>query len=172
MTADCRRCGASFVKRTVAVYCATCRPLANNERVASWVAAHRDRRKVHQRRWRAANPEKQSAAAERWRLANMERTRVHRRAAKKRNPLANRSYVRARKARLRGLTVVLFTPHQLRQRLAMFGDRCWMCGAIADSIDHVKPLAHGGAHMLANLRPACVPCNSRKGQRWPLEAVA
>ncbi|WP_349257835.1 HNH endonuclease [Iamia sp.] len=42
-----------------------------------------------------------------------------------------------------------------------------MCGVEADSIDHVKPLSKGGAHMLSNLRPSCRSCNSRKGARWP-----
>jgi 5-methylcytosine-specific restriction endonuclease McrA len=43
-----------------------------------------------------------------------------------------------------------------------------MCGAEAVEWDHVKPLAKGGAHILANLRPACLSCNRSKRDRWPL----
>lgn len=31
-----------------------------------------------------------------------------------------------------------------------------------------KPLAKGGLHCLANLRPACRACNAQKNARWPL----
>lgn len=58
-----------------------------------------------------------------------------------------------------------FDAGQLQLRLSMFG-ACWMCGAEATAVDHVKPVAKGGGHLLANLRPACQPCNSRKGSSW------
>ncbi|MFI1913471.1 HNH endonuclease [Nocardia sp. NPDC020380] len=51
--------------------------------------------------------------------------------------------------------------------MAYFGGRCWLCRAPYEAIDHVKPLAQGGAHCLSNLRPICSPCNLRKGDRWP-----
>lgn len=60
-----------------------------------------------------------------------------------------------------------FTDEQLAMRLAYFGNRCWICGAPGTSIDHVKPVSHGGAHALCNIRPACTACNTRKGGRWP-----
>lgn len=101
----------------------------------------------------------------------MERVRQYRRDVKRRNPVANRSYVRARKARQRGSTMVRFTPQQLVQRLSMFAG-CWMCGGQPETIDHVKPLAKGGPHLLANLRPACLACNSRKSDRWPLQVAS
>lgn len=72
----------------------------------------------------------------------------------------------ARRARKLSTTIVKFTPGQLQQRLSMFGFRCWMCNGEMEAIEHVKPLAAGGAHVLANLRPACKSCNSRKGSRW------
>ena len=75
-----------------------------------------------------------------------------------------------RLARKRDATIVEFTNDQLDQRLSMFGYRCWMCGEEADQVDHVKPLARGGAHALCNLRPACGPCNARKWASWPLVA--
>lgn len=167
----CQRCGESFGPRTVAKFCITCRPAAEAARLKRYAETHRELTRAIKTKWRLAHPDKQDASAKRWRDANAEKVRGYRRAAKKRNPVANRSYVRARKARLQHLSVIPFTPDQLRQRFSMFSG-CWMCGAVAGTIDHVKPLAHGGAHILANLRPACLTCNSRKGDRWPLEAAA
>lgn len=50
----------------------------------------------------------------------------------------------------------------LAAKVAYWGDRCWMCHEPWNSLDHVKPLAAGGPHCLANLRPACMRCNRRK----------
>lgn len=121
-------------------------------------------------RWRLANPEKMKAARTAWKKKNLEAVRASRRAVKKRHPHANRSYVRVRKARKRQLSVVPFTPAQLQARLSFFGHRCWMCGSDQEiTLDHVKPLSKGGAHILCNLRPACGPCNYKKGTQWPYE---
>ena len=40
-------------------------------------------------------------------------------------------------------------------------------GAVATTADHILALARGGTSTLANLQPACLPCNSakRKGGR-------
>ena len=53
------------------------------------------------------------------------------------------------------------------------GDRCWYCGCNFDeevsggsrnlTIDHVEPVAGGGASSLDNLRLSCRTCNQRKG---------
>lgn len=75
---------------------------------------------------------------------------------------------RDREARKALAPTVPFTEQQLRARLSMYVG-CWLCGREATTIDHVKPISRGGSHMLANLRPACGPCNSGKRDRWPLE---
>jgi 5-methylcytosine-specific restriction endonuclease McrA len=77
----------------------------------------------------------------------------------------NRTYAYRRRARAVASTIVAFTPVQLAARLSMWPG-CWMCGAPWTDVDHVKPLARGGAHALANLRPACRGCNLRKGSTW------
>lgn len=41
---------------------------------------------------------------------------------------------------------------------------CAYCGGEADGWDHVVPFAKGGAHTLANIIPACFPCNQRKNR--------
>ena len=59
-------------------------------------------------------------------------------------------------------------------KLAYWGWRCWIngpaCTEDPENWDHVKPLSKGGAHMLANHRPACGHCNRRKQDRWPFLA--
>ena len=49
------------------------------------------------------------------------------------------------------------------------GGRCYLCGRALDpsafDVDHVHPLAAGGAHAPANVAPACPTCNRRRGAR-------
>ncbi len=73
---------------------------------------------------------------------------------------------RKREALKRANVVVSFTTAELEARLSMFPG-CWICGSPdPDQIDHVKPIARGGPHVLANLRPACGLCNRRKWASW------
>ncbi|KPC63812.1 hypothetical protein ADL27_61320 [Streptomyces sp. NRRL F-6602] len=41
-------------------------------------------------------------------------------------------------------------------------DPCAYCGAPADTIDHIIPVAAGGGGEWGNLAPACLSCNSSK----------
>jgi 5-methylcytosine-specific restriction endonuclease McrA len=59
------------------------------------------------------------------------------------------------------------TREQLAGRIALYWGRCWICGAPATAVDHVKPLTKGGSEWPANLRPICKPCNSTKNDTWP-----
>jgi 5-methylcytosine-specific restriction endonuclease McrA len=46
------------------------------------------------------------------------------------------------------------------------GHRCHWCGQVATTVDHVRPLAHGGARLdPGNLVAACLRCNSARGAR-------
>ena len=51
------------------------------------------------------------------------------------------------------------------------GYRCQYCGATRHArelnLDHVKPLAHGGATTWENVVCCCIGCNRRKGDRNP-----
>lgn len=125
-----------------------------NARKQQWKRDNPEKVLDQQRRHRAANPGYHVAKSRRW---------------QQRHPEVVAAAVRRREAVKRGAMIVPFTAEQLMQRLSMF-DGCWMCGGTADTIDHVKPLAAGGAHALCNLRPACSPCNVRKGATWPFAA--
>lgn len=54
--------------------------------------------------------------------------------------------------------------------------RCYLCSVAVSkdvpqysatfaTLDHVIPLSKGGAHTYANIKTACFPCNTRKGNR-------
>jgi len=152
-----------------------CRACANAAyRRSAAKPAVKARRSEARARWSAANPERQAvlragssrrfASARAKELARQRRW-YHAGGA----PLAL-AKKRRRRAAKRGARCVPFTPEQLAARLSMFRG-CWVCGGAADTVDHVKPLTAGGWHCLANLRPACRPCNARKGTRWPYVAA-
>lgn len=84
------------------------------------------------------------------------------------NPGANAERLARRKAQKLATQVVPVTQALLAAKWRYWAGRCWICGTEATQWDHVKPLARGGSHILANLRPACAPCNNRKRARWPL----
>jgi 5-methylcytosine-specific restriction endonuclease McrA len=53
-------------------------------------------------------------------------------------------------------------------------NRCQYCGKVYVqrdlNLDHVAPLSRGGRSEWVNVVTACVPCNSKKGNRLPEEA--
>ena len=132
-----------------------------------WRQGHNEATRRHKREYRLRHPDRVREANRRFRQANTEYPREYLRAWKAANPEKVAAWHVNRRARMRGAAVIEFSPEELAARLAYFGHSCWMCGEPAESVDHVKPLARGGAHMLCNLRPACVSCNSAKGATWP-----
>ena len=56
------------------------------------------------------------------------------------------------------------------------GQRCVYCATRLDqrtaTLDHVIPVARGGAHDIGNLVSACAPCNRLKGDLLPFEVFA
>ncbi|MBW0088238.1 HNH endonuclease [Pseudonocardia sp. KRD-184] len=165
-------------------YCRPCKRASDNRSYAK----HRDRRKPvrheHYLANRSAYIARATAAyhadrnvvkrrAREWAEDNPERRRQIRLESQARryaiDPERKREVWRRRHAAIkRGCSVYPFTSAQLEAKVAYWGARCWMCSAPYDAIDHVKPLAKQGPHMLANLRPVCTPCNTRKRDRWPL----
>lgn len=146
-------------------------PEAVRERARDWAArnrtstlaskrayyeAHRDRLKQATKTRAALDPAKHAAGI----AAAKAKKPDHYRALAAKN-------TSRRRARQATAASVPFTAPQLLQRMAYFGDRCWICRGPRQAVDHVKPIAAGGPHMLANLRPICTPCNSRKAGRWP-----
>lgn len=116
-----------------------------------------------------ADPVKRAAVLARsqeWARENGDHIRARRRAARQADPYTARERNRRQKALRRSLVVVPISAASLAAKVSYWGDRCWMCHGPASSLDHVKPISRGGLHLLSNMRPACVSCNSRKNARW------
>jgi 5-methylcytosine-specific restriction endonuclease McrA len=54
-----------------------------------------------------------------------------------------------------------------RALLAQMAVKNCGCGGLFQAVDHYIPVSRGGAHTLANVRPACNRCNSHKGVKMP-----
>jgi len=153
------------------------RQRANADEVRAYQAAYREMHRAKARAttaaYRTANPERVKQAQDQFlskpenRVIARERARAFRLA----NPELRSEYEKRRRARKKSTVIGFITPEQLAAKATYWGDSCWMCRGPWSSWDHVKPLNKQGPHVLANLRPACTPCNLRKSDRWPYAAV-
>ena len=77
-----------------------------------------------------------------------------------------------RKARERGAPGT-FDGYEWAAQLRRYGRACAYCGSHGDlHHEHVVPLIRGGTNRIANVVPACLPCNSEKGAMTPAEWLA
>jgi 5-methylcytosine-specific restriction endonuclease McrA len=132
----------------------------------AYQALNRVRLIENSRKWRESNRDHHRELSIEWYRANRERSWAASRAWAKANPRALALREHRRRARKRGTQVHPIKASSVLEKINYWGGACWMCSKQADTIDHVKPLAAGGYHMLANLRPACRSCNSSKGAKW------
>ncbi len=138
-TKQCRWCGKAFPSRNKAQL--TC----NKKCSQKWQAnVNRDRVIARVNAWAAANPE-----------------RFARRMA------AGRA---RRRAVVANAHAALVTDRDLRRLKERQRNCCAYCGQRkALTLEHVVPLARGGAHSIGNLLWACRSCNCSKRQRLLIE---
>jgi hypothetical protein len=138
-----------------------------SERQRTYYANNATLRKEYGVRYAASNADKVAA----WR----KKINANRAAIKlewgRHHPEISRESQRRRRARIKNGTIIKFTQCELSARLSMRGNKCWICGGAANHVDHVKPIAKGGAHALCNLRPICKKCNCAKRDIWPLDKI-
>lgn len=96
-----------------------------------------------------------------------EAERAYKRSYRKANRALTREWEHRRRVRERAATVIPLTRAMIAAKVDYWGGKCWVCGIPFEAIDHVKPIAKGGPHILANLRPICGSCNSKKHSIWP-----
>lgn len=108
----------------------------------------------------ASDPKGRRAHSIEWEKSNPERAKAIRKLAKAR-----------RRARERSAQIVEISSAQLLMRMHAQGNRCVYCDGPFEHVDHLKPLALGGPNCLANLRPACAPCNLSKNDAGALHWI-
>lgn len=94
----------------------------------------------------------------------IDRTREYRRA----NPEKVQAWNLTRRSLHKGAEGKRVTDRDLSRLFARFDGRCFYCDDLATTIDHAIPLARGGQHVIGNLLPACVSCNS---QKWTMTVM-
>ena len=111
---------------------------------------------IRVRAWNLVNPDRRREIGKEWRLANPDRFHAQ-----------NKDQKGRRRARKMGCVV---TKADFAAIIAEHGMVCHICGldilTRADlHFDHVIPLAKGGAHCPANIRPSHALCNLRKSDK-------
>lgn len=135
--------------------------------------ANRDSRLLEKRkRYAGAEPEKKEAILAKNRERKLDPEKKARDAALVKawratpeGKAAHQASQRARKAAKRGGTGKL-TKEDRKLVLGAYGADCIYCGATGEpTLDHLIPLAAGGAHTIENAVPCCGKCNSAKRDR-------
>ena len=109
---------------------------------------------INNKIWRELNKEEQADKVRAWHIAN---------------PGRGAEYARKRRALKLNATIKDISQEDIAARVAYYGGKCAYCpDGEYEHLDHVIPLARGGKHCPANLRPACEGCNLSKKDK-PLD---
>lgn len=156
----------------------------------AYYAAHSDVAKQRAAEWARNNPERVRSSrrdfarrfpklvrerGKRWRDANPEKVRAFGRRWKKANPHKVKEYENKRRARELGAQVGDRRAYAAFVKWARqaVGVPCYWCGTkmrpTDRHLDHIIPLARGGADAVANLCVSCATCNVRKNAKMPEE---
>jgi len=126
---------------------------------------HLEHSKEAMRRWRANNPAARLARDRAYRERHPEQQNAYLETYRRAHPEIRKVVDAARRAR-KALAGGRFTAQEWRDLVAQWESRCAYCGIRAPlEADHRTPLARGGANSIANILPACGPCNRKKGNR-------
>lgn len=146
---------------------------ANKEQRASYKKAYReakaDRIREVYHAWREKNREHVNALSREWAAKNPQRCKENHKAWKEANPEKFKIYNHEKKARKRKATIERFSPIEIYERDQWV---CQLCkkkvnkrlknpNPLSPSLDHIIPLALGGAHSRQNTHLAHLICNQR-----------
>lgn len=122
-----------------------------------------DRKKLLDKLWAQSNKDRVNAASRRYRQNNPEKVALIKKTQAIRHPDTIRNSQLRRRARIAENGVYLVTKKDISR---IMRERCVYCGAPSEHIDHVIPIAKGGAHKVGNLVAACRSCNQRKSDKF------
>ena len=161
---------AEKVRARVAAWAAA-NPEKVRARKAAWAAANPEKGWARAAAWRAANPEKAKAQAVAWAAANHEKKRAKDAAWRAANPDKGRVYAHNRRARKKANGGQL-SPDITDKLLKLQKGKCACCKQRLGKdyhLDHIVPLALGGAHADENMQLLRDVCNLKKGAKHPVD---
>lgn len=141
-------------------------PATKLESNRAWVLANLEQARKYRDEWRKSNPVKVKGYSDSWRKANPDKVRARNKAQHKLHPERTLLRNAKRRALLAGSSGLppLFVS-SLRLETCYFPN----CNRRASTIDHFYPLSKGGLDEPNNVAGACLPCNSGKRDRDPLQ---
>ena len=146
---------------------------ANPERVReyhkAWVAANREKLRAKHKEWRDANRERVRANGQAWAKANPDKLAAKARRYYRESPDQAKAAGHRRRAKLRGVESTLTRADVAELRKLQKG-LCAICAQKRTlTLDHIVPIARGGAHTRKNAQLLCRSCNASKGARDPID---
>jgi len=133
---------------------------ANPDKVAAYCAEHAEEIAARSRIYRAEHADGVAAYGRVYCADHADEVAARMREWRQANPEKKAAYKHRRRALQRAATVEDFDIVAVWERDSR---TCIYCGATDNlTIDHIKPLAKGGAHNPDNLCVACLSCNSSK----------
>jgi 5-methylcytosine-specific restriction endonuclease McrA len=136
---------------------------------------HLEKIHAYEAAYRAANREKKRAYDLAWCTANPEKKRAYRAAYNAAHPTELATQWAKRHAVQCSVTIgdPVAIKAIYRRAREVKNVKCYLCGELIPMgdrhVDHIVPLAKGGAHTASNLAVACAKCNESKGSKHPNE---
>lgn len=132
----------------------------NVQKAKEWREAHPGHSSAYNKEYYKTHKKENKERTSNYRKNNPEKVRQIKADYRKNNPEAVQKHHMTRRARKAQNGVFEVSKKEL-QRL-MKGP-CVSCGSMERiNIDHIIPIARGGAHSIGNLQPLCKSCNSSK----------
>lgn len=152
--------------------CKACVNIYAAKRAAQWNKLNRERRAGIVRKWTASNQDKVKAASDRYRSSNPEKYRAASNRWAKENPELKRITGQNYRARKRASGGVLSL--DLSAKLFRLQRGKCACGCkqpLGDDyhLDHIMPLALGGANVDTNMQLLRQRCNNQKHAKHPVD---
>lgn len=175
LTYKCSVCQEGFtpIRRNQVRCSPECTRRHDAARANAYNKRHKDERKVYMREYEQ-RPESRKRKAEReagYRQTPHYQARMETYRKSERGRAVYRRGQSKRRASMRGAKIVEDIP-TVNELLDLQGGKCANCSLIppgAVHVDHIMPLALGGAHERANLQALCRTCNQRKHAKHPIQ---
>ena len=159
----CVKCGLNFDSR----HCPECAKVYCRK----YDSKNREKKTAASKAWFVANPGKKKEYAARWYAANIEKHAEHHKKWRKDHPDARRIQRQTRRARKKSVGGTL-SKNLVQTLLTLQKGKCACCGAeLGDNfhLDHIMPLALGGANEDWNMQLLTSRCNIQKSALHPVD---